>query len=363
MYKNELNELRAYDGSPCITIVAQTYTAPPQAGQNPTILNKAAGKVEELLKENDWEQAEEAMSQLKIAINGIDKSQSGKTTIIYAAPGYSKVISLPYEVKERVTVSDRFQVRELVYAANQMIDYLVLSINKDQGNLYRGTGQSLEVVDDDKFPRNFKDLYQHPQPSPPYNHDKSSIVQTREKQYFQKIDELFAEYVKNSKIPVILVGVEADRAAFKEVSHYTENIVAEIDGSTANQSLHELSQDAWNALMEYRQNQKAKILYELDDVKDKVFYGIEEVITNINVASKGMLIVERDFSMPAKLYSELFTLSLNGGLEEKSLDINDAVDLLIETIYSRNGEVIFVDNDKLNGYNHIVLKPENIRLS
>lgn len=361
MYKSELNELRAYGGSPCVTIIAQTYTTPPQAGQNPLILTKAAVQAEELLQ--DWDKGDEALEQLKVAISDIDKSLAGKTTIIYAAPGYSQVISLPYPSKEKVIVSDRFQVRELVYAANQMIEYLVLSINKDKGNLYKGMGSNLEVDDDDKFPRNFKDLYQHPQPSPPYNHDKSSIIQTREKQYFQKIDELFGEYVKNSKTPVILVGVEADRAVFKEVSHHAGNIIGEIDGSTANQSLHELGKAAWEALMEYRKNQKAKILYELDEVKDKVFYGIEEVITNINIASKGTLIVERDFSMPAKLYSELFTLSLDGGMEEISLDINDAVDLLIETIYSRNGEVVFVDNDKLDGYNHIVLKPENIRLS
>lgn len=360
MISQDLNELRSPQNGLCVSIIVPAYKTSPDSWQSPTIMAHAIDEATELVR--NAPDAEEVISRLHDAAESIDYLHTGEGIAVFVAPGFTKVVQLPFTVTKKITAGDRFEIRDVVFAANYLIDYWVLSLSKNASHLYKGRGGMLEEEIGTGFPIQFKELYEQSESPTASNPDKSQLKQTREKQYFQKVDKLLGNYLNKENLPVIVAGIDKYITEFKEVSKHRKSIAGEIAESFAKGPLNRISQLSWEAMQDHGKTEKKRILAGLEEVKGQVYSGVKSIITNIDRIDDGTLYVEKDFKVPVEFQSELFNIHLNGGMQTMTKKMGDAVDSIIETVLQREGKIVFVENGSLEGFDHIVLKPSKVRL-
>src|ERR1700752_3288206 len=129
MKNQDIEALVSETGTPCISIIIPMQniladkTKEPKAVINTKeLLNQKYGKaniaIDELTKRID-----ELVGQIghSNTDNGIGIFVSSKT---------AKLVTFPFHVTEKVAVKNDFEIRDLLYYANLMFDYYVLSISK-----------------------------------------------------------------------------------------------------------------------------------------------------------------------------------------------------------------------------------------
>ena len=82
-------------------------------------------------------------------------------------------------------------------------------------------------------------------------------------------------------------------------------------------------------------------------------WGAEEVWQMAQEGRGWKLLVESGYSYPAKISDD--KLSIVPAIPEDDGSEEDAVDLIIDTVIAKGGEVIFFDDGMLESYNHIAL--------
>ena len=85
-------------------------------------------------------------------------------------------------------------------------------------------------------------------------------------------------------------------------------------------------------------------------------FGIANVWTAAQERKGGLLVVEKDYACKAKIGSDKYDLILDDlDIDEPYVTLKDAVDDIIELVVKSRGDIVFVNNGKLEEFNKIAL--------
>lgn len=351
-------ELRSHKDGPCLSLVVPTFRSKPDSLQNQIVLKNAIKQAKETLEGSKFSaDADVLIKKLDDLQDQINFQETLDGLGLYVSLHLARIAHFPFPVRQKVVIGNDFETRDIVYAINHRIKYYVLALSGSISRLYQGEGESLTEIRDKNFPLEFEEQHQHQPTSKPYNLDKSAIVQEREKQYFRKIDELLDAYLKEERLPVLLVGVEKFLGYYREVAKNADAITNTINGNFENKPLKMLSSLAWEEIQKYKAWERDKLIARLDEAvgHDLCVWGIEEVWENASNGKGSTLVVEKDYMMPGYIQDELFYINLDGREEVLQKKIADAVDNVIEIVLSQNGKVVFVEDGKLEKFDRIAL--------
>jgi hypothetical protein len=259
-------------------------------------------------------------------------------------------------MKERVHVGETFLTRDLVFAMNRTPRYWVLALSEKPTRLYEATRDDLIEIRDGGFPI----THEGPggeQPLPGgFGIKKSAYRDEYHRKFFRQIDTALKPFFADDPLPLAIVGVDRFLAFFKEVTEYKDSVLTALQGSHDKTSPAKLGKLIWPRVKEALAEQRQQVLSELDRAvgERKSASTIGEVWRLANEGRGHLLLVEKDFHFPAKVDETGRHLTPADDVTEPDV-IDDAVDEIIETVLSKQGRVVFLENGELETHQRIAL--------
>lgn len=351
--RQDLNHLQSFIKIPALSILLQTHRSFPDNKQDPVRVKNLVDEAKErLAAEFSQRDLEPLLQRLDALVSTIDYPYTLDGLALYVSHHFAKLYYLPFSVPDRVVIDQTFATRDLVYGMHRQQRYWVLLLSQASTRLLAGTGETLEEVKDGTFP------LQMTGPGAtaplPYSAD-SSYLDDRHRRFFQQVDSLFAKYVKDESLPLVVGGVDRQASFFQEVSQHTAMIAGTLSGNFDKATLAELTPSVWEIIQSVREKYQTTALGELEDAlgAQKVVSTVEEVWRLANDGRGKLLLVEKNYHVPAVITEggNLQLVDQVGGTEV----MDDAVDEIIEAVLAKGGDVVFVDDGSLATHHHIAL--------
>jgi hypothetical protein len=187
--------------------------------------------------------------------------------------------------------------------------------------------------------------------------DKSLVKEERFIAFLRVIDKKLQAYLNlNLKAKLILSGVKKNSVYFEKISEHNDKVIANVEGNYDYENLKKFSDLVWEQVMNYREQENEKIFKKFVEAFNTGWtaWGIESVWKAAKEGKGLTLLVEKDFSHPGFIGKNDYKL-LNYPPDSLHKIITDAVDDVIEIVLKNGGNVVFLENGKLNDYKNIGL--------
>lgn len=320
-------------------------------------LKAIASKVEkELLATYPADIAATVMEKIRNIINTLSFEKGRKSIAIFASPVYEKVIYLDIPLAEKIMIDESFAIRDLVYAQNQAINYLLLLLSGNESRLFLGNNTSLlkieaglpgssESFENDIAERvtNFSDIS-----------DRKEIVMEK---YLHHIDLALGSIRQTYQLPVFVMGTNRITGHFRQLTKHASVIRNYINGNFDGSSIEVLKRALTPSIQAWQQDQQNAMLLKVQEAADKkkLAEGIHDVWRESINNNGRLLVVEKDYSYVGYHGTNETVIGNAAELSGETGTIKDAVDIIIERVLQFGGEVAFVQNDSLKMYRHIAL--------
>ena len=350
MDKNLLKSLMEVKDYPCVSILLPTHRTAPENQKNAIRLKKmvreAAEKLEQEFGKRD---AKSLIEKIKVLAANVDISRTLDGLALYVNKDVSRMVDIPFRVRERVIIDKTFATRDLIKGVNRGTSYFVLDLSLHRARLLSCFRENATEITENGFPMQseFEMLELNPTD---FSREKKKQI----REFFNKVDKTFLANYKFESNKLVIAGVQKNLALFKEVADVKNIIYEQLEGNYETTSAHDLGKKAWELVREKNNKERHEAINEVQKAVglQKLATGISETWRFANEGRIGLLVIEEDYHVSAA-EGENNNLILDiSDVDEKDI-MPDAVDEVAEVVLEKGGNVIFVDNGSLSKYNKI----------
>ncbi len=289
MSRVELNSLLKESEFPCISLYMPTHTAGSDNRQDPIRYKNLLRDCRETLKQHGV-RSREADGLLDKPRRLMDEAsfwrhQSGGLAV-FVSPGTFGVYRLPLRTEELLTVSGRFHVKPLLPLFSRDGLFYVLALSQKHVRLLQCSRYSSREVEMPDVPASIDEMmagmtfdrahqFHTGTPSPPGS-DRAAVFHTQggggedsvKKKYvlefFRLVRDGVHKRLADRDEPLVLAGVEFDRASYHELDKYPHTLSEGIGGNPDLLSGDELCRRGWEVVEPVfsRQESDAVAAYE-----------------------------------------------------------------------------------------------------
>jgi hypothetical protein len=357
MDRQDVQLLQNANAYPSLSITMPTHRTAPGNRQDPLRLRSlVAQATDRLLSEFSRRDLEPLFARLDALLAEIDWRKTLDGLALYVSRDVARSFVLPFDLKERVVVDHSFYTRDLVYALNHSPRYWVLVLSEKPTRLLEGLRETLAEATGGGFPMVFEGPGEATELIGGLGVSKSAYRDERHRYFFRQVDAALATRLATDRLPLVLVGVDRFLAFFNEVTAHQDVLLTTLTGSHDRTSAYELGQLVWPLVQTNLAHRRRKALDTLD-----VAVGAQRSVSTIGevwrMAQDGRgrtLLVEDDYHAPARVDASGRNLTLVDDATSPDV-MDDAVDNVIETVLSKGGEVVFVDNGSLASHGRIAM--------
>lgn len=282
--KEQLTELAALNGEPCVSIYMPTFHVESELSQNPIRLKNLIKKARQELSDQDYRESE-IESVLKPVQSLMERNSfwldQSDGFAAFLTPEQSRFYRLPVDFEELVLTGKRFHLKPLfpLLAANNR--FYVLALSKNKVRLFQGTHYSISEIESKEIPESLVDALSKEEYQRSLQHHTANIAGGRQDavyhghgvssddephrphdelvRFFHDIDDGVRQVLSDESAPMLLAGVEYYLPIYREVNRYghliDDSIVA---GNPEYVKLKDLHGKAWE-IMEPRFQEAQKI--------------------------------------------------------------------------------------------------------
>lgn len=367
MKKQEIDQILSETGTPCISIIIPMENILADKTKEP----KAVAHAKELLKQNYSNidiNVNELIKRIDALVEQIEYTNTNEGIGIFVSANTAKLIKFPFPVKEKVKLKNDFEAKDLLYYANLMFDYYVLSISKKHLHLLKGCGKKLNEIKNEEFPIDYEETYEYAKPSrgtsyssgllKEYEKDKSVMQEIRLIDFLKTADHQLKAYL-NHEIPLIVSGGSKEIADFMSITHHKKSIIGKVTGNYHFNGNTLLTSLSWDEIRSYLKKENENLLANLHELtgKEMVSFGLKDVWKAANEGKGLKLIVEKDFEQSGYISNDGYDLKLGKVTGNKKYTFDsDVVERIIRLVMEKRGKVIFVENGELDYFDRIALQ-------
>lgn len=381
MNKGTLEKLVGVEDDLCVSIILPTTKMPNRRSENEIRLNNLTSEAKRrLLKSND-SASREIQKKLDQRTSALDANEFDSGLAIFVSDTVSECITLPFPVEERMSVNDRFLIKDLIYSLTESIDYYILVLSESKASLFRGHNREISQIEK-FFPVEHviaESSIERIVSSKPagrwlggegkievggeatttpgtYVPNMDSIEAERLMKFFREVDEHLERRLKKEPLPVILATIARNAVTYKEISKNKANIVQELHGSLEGTNPATLAEIVTPALESYRKSRNNCALAGLEKAEDKnlVASGFKECFYHASQGRAMTLLIEKDLEIFGKEmeYGDFCSLD---SVYNPDIDIINGTEELIRRTLTASGEVVFVDRDALDKHDRVAI--------
>jgi hypothetical protein len=357
MNRHEVHLLQQVSGYPALTITLPTHRTSPDNRQDPIrVKNLVEQAASRLLAEFSKRDIAPLLDRLEKLTEEIDYRYTLDGLALFVNRDFARAAQLPFTLKERVHVGETFLTRDLVFAMNRTPRYWVLALSEKPTRLYEATRDDLIEIQDGGFPITHEGPGGEQSLPGGFGIKKSAYRDEYHRKFFRQIDTALKPFLADDPLPLAVIGVDRFLAFFNEVTDYKNSILTTLQGSHDKTSPHELGKLIWTQVKDALTEQRQQVLSELDKAigERKSASTIGEVWRLAKEGRGHLLLVEEDFHFPAKVDGTGNHLTPADDVTAPDV-MDDAVDEIIETVLSKQGRVVFLENGQLETHQRIAL--------
>ncbi len=362
-----LEELQENKKTPCVSIIIPTHKKSLERTTDRLELNAAVEKAKTLLISKygtNGNGSLEVLERLGTITTNVDYAHNDLGLGFFISPNFEKIIKFPFQVEEKIIVGDRFEIRDILYLSEYLMEYYLLSINEQGATFFKGSGENIEEIKDINFPIKYEDDYEYMHTSIGSSNgyalkstekDKSIIEETRLITHLKNTDKKLAEYL-GKDIPLLIAGATKEISYFMNATTHKKYISGKISGSYDHYNRQQLVFHAFEQIKKYQEKEEENVLSRLNIATGKrlVAIGVQEVWAAAKDGKGLVLLVEKDYACPGFINSYTLDL-LKHPIGKKHKIITDAIDHIMEMVLEKNGKVIIMNNGKLKNYDGVAL--------
>lgn len=364
MKKQEIDALIEERDHPCISIVMPVNRL--NTKRNYQVLKESTQKAGELLKTRPYPEEIKTSLALKLDENIARIPHEVHEGLgLYASPKKITMLSFPFTVKHKIVVADAFDLRDIFHLKQYATPYLVLNLGPKSIRLFRGVMDSVEEISNDKFPIFYKDQFEYRRAIHAswssgsslngFDKNRSGTSDLRLKAAFREADINLKALLANDDTKVLLAGTQAMTHVFQDITTLENHLAGKIPGNFSERNLAGLSNACWEAFIRFKKSDLTNTINNIQERRDSnLAKGVQQVW---QAAAKGkgtMLMVETDLHHKAYIKENQDNLLLQRPGKPYKV-IPDAVDVIIETVHSQKGKVLFTENEKLKAFGHLAM--------
>ncbi len=317
--------------------------------------SKKIGKIQEkaekaLSKVTDLREAENFRTNLDYAINILlEEKYTDGTWVIAATPTTAEAIFVPFLFDERVEVAKKLNVADVVYAFYRIEKHFVALLSENVARFYECIGDRLFSVSTPPIVKEalhqLQKARQQLQGSAGagdmhyqqlFGQMARSAFQMALVKYEDELATLARHYGLQEGYPIILAGDERLIQAIADKTSLTQ-------GLTKISGIYELTppEQLLQYVRQHTEYQRTLLLQAykpfLDYSDPQAPQDIWTILQDSQTAGRPILFVAEGYTFPAK--------ELIGA--KRGLPTNDAVNLIVEKVREKGGEVIFLPSSEL----------------
>jgi hypothetical protein len=271
---------------------------------------------------------------------------------LYATPEQVRLLALPFEVQEQVTIADSFATRQLLREIARRPPFRVLVLGSPHARLWACSGSRCEEVVDDHFPfvADIPREWDTPHRDRPIHEGAEDEAH---RVFCRAVDAALADCTRGDRLPVVVVGVQRELAYFAEVTHHDEIVVATVAGSHLDADGRRVEQLAAPAIGEHLARRAADAASAVREGvgRGHAVTGVTDVLEAARDGRGHLLVVEDRYTFPEHLTDDL----LPGEGPDPELGHDDLVDDIIEKVLVLGGDVVFAPDGGLGDLGQIGL--------
>jgi hypothetical protein len=271
---NDLKSLMATRGEPCVSIHMPVHASPVDRQEDSLRLKNLLQQAEEQLADG-WLRRASARAMLEPIRDSAsqrafwDNRSSGLA--VFATPHGRTYMHVPLDLKERVIVNSRFQVKPLLSLLNGRQEFLLLTLSQNCVRLWEGDRFTLrestvpDLPQDKRSALNYdgadRGAQSHSASSAGMGQGKQTAVFHGQggmpdtakddlEQYFRLVDAALRPMLRFRRDPMVLAAVDYALPIYRRVNHYPHLIDTELVGNYDHFSGHQLHSRAWPLVAE-----------------------------------------------------------------------------------------------------------------
>lgn len=376
--KEIYQELVDKESEICISMYFPTFKTGADIKQNPIRFKQRIREAEDKLY-NMKLTKDEVESILKPASNFVDETKfwqnQDDSLAIFIADEEIQYFQLPFEVKEKTVLGNRFYTKPLLPVITGDEEYFILAISQNENRLFKASKQIIEEIEMKNAPESVESMKRDDDPksglpirtsnpeggnSLVYNMTTQGQAPENEfnknemTRYFRAIDACLEKY-KKKNTPLILAGVEYLIPIFREKSKYPNILDEYIRGNPEILDAKDLHKESWIIIEE-----KFKKIQELAEEKYLQYKGQKNGLVSNSISK----------ILPEAYKGQIETLFISDNLEkwgrfmpdkdkvkiynDEKFDAEDLVGVAIDLTQSRGGTVYSLPQEEIPDNEEIV---------
>ena len=317
----------------------------------------AMGKITTELKKNYPEdQYASVLKKLEILGMQLLPAKDTRSIAIYASPILAKTYYLNTVEPEQYLIDRSFEIRPLIYHKKSQLSYLLLVLSGEQVKLFSCSNSHLERlhlscpesidayrIDAAEKVANFSD-----------DHDEKEQLMGK---LLNAVDHALKSLLSNGQSkPLFIMGVEKVVGQFKKMTRNYPHIIDYIHGNFIDHSPEGILRKMQPVLEQWKNRQQEKQLQLFDAAANakKTASGISAVWKEVKRKNGKILLVEKSYRCAGTLGATPEILDVTRDTDAFNV-MKDAVDEIIEQVLECGGDVVFMEDGKLEKYGRIAL--------
>jgi hypothetical protein len=355
----ELKSFQTHRDYPSVSILAPTHRTAPSNKQDPIkVKNLVRKAIDRLHAEHKKREVAAVVGNLLGLVRKVDWAHTLDGLALFASQNQSTAIAVPFRVKPRAIIDERFAIRDLIYAFNRAQPYRVVVLSH-LARLYDAWTTVLDEHRAKPFPMTHRGPGGKAKLPGGQGINRSAVRDDALRQFFRSVDDAVEAVQKANPLPLVVVGVERNLAFYQEVTRQSGSIVGMLAGNHERTSPSAMGKLVWPVFDSGATVRRTEALVRLDQAVSAHRHasGIDQVWRAAVGGNCRALLVEKQFKYPADVSPDGDRLLPYTERGPQALD--DAVDEVVDRVMESGGEVFFYGPGDLEVHQKIaaVLRP------
>ncbi|PVX49851.1 hypothetical protein C7377_1489 [Balneicella halophila] len=351
----QLEKLAKVSNTPCLTISFNTHRSHPDNEKDDIKLKNYISKAEkELLDKYDKREISKLLDKLGSLEKDIDSNYNLESIHIFISNDEKEIIRLERKTEiERYVVSESFVIRPLIKNYTKERDYYIMVLSQGGVDLYEASDEAIvnEIKNED-FPYPESGYYA---PNAKKKSDPK-YMDSLIREYLNNVDKAFVDIYNEAKKPCVVICTADNYNKLLEVANRPEAYLGFASIDYNNTDKDHITEQAYKLIIDKKNRKAEAAIASAEEVvsQGRVLTDLQEIYKASIDGLGQILIVSQDYKQSVVFKDERnFEIAENVSDQQNTTD--DIVSKIAWEVWSKDGEVIFTDKEKLNDFGDILL--------
>lgn len=353
--RQKLEKLASEKNAPCVTVSFNTHKTHPANKQDEVMLKNLLKEAEErVVAEFGKRPVAPLLEKIETVPNDIDINYNLKSLHIFLSNETKEIIGCTWSAnKNAVHISETFAVRPLIKAYSRSEEYLILLLSQGGVQLYEALNDGIvEEIRNDDFP--FPETRHYITHSDKASDPKQIDNMVRE--FLNKVDKAVVKVQNETDLQCVVICTEDNYSRLMQVADKPGIYHGYHPVNYNNVAIHHIAGQGWEVVKSKQRQRRSDAINEMQEAvaQGKVLTDLQEIF-QASIDGRGeLLIVNEAFVQPVLMKTDR-TFELVKDVTKPDV-IDDITSNIAWNVLSRNGRVVFTQQDHLKSLGNIVLK-------